>query len=151
MTSNVNPPPQVRIPEAFLKDRETFAYFKQINQILFQLWVKTGGSEDPLTEADEEQGLSVGHVSGRVASLDDRLTELEESNAGTELNAKIAAVNARIDELIDLLIEEIRKVQPDLVLENKKLNAQLDTLTQLKLLNARTEDAYETEIEEEDV
>jgi len=151
MTNNVNPPPQLRIPDAFAQNREQFGYFRQLNQILFQLWVKTGGSQDPLTEADEEQGLSVGQVSGRVSALDDRIAQLEESNVGTELNARIAGVNARIDELIDLLIEEIQKIQPDLELENKKLCLQVELLAELKLLNARTEEVYETDIEADDI
>lgn len=51
MSTPVNPPPQLRIPEAFQKDRETFGYIRQLNQILFQLWTKTGGTEDEVSNA----------------------------------------------------------------------------------------------------
>jgi len=53
--------------------------------------------------------------------------------------------------LIDLLIEEIQKIQPDLELENKKLCLQVELLAELKLLNARTEEVYETDIEADDI
>lgn len=53
MSTQVNPPPQLRIPEQFSKNRETFGYIKQLNQILFQLWVRTGGSDDTVSSSED--------------------------------------------------------------------------------------------------
>jgi hypothetical protein len=53
MTNPVNPPPQLRIPDALAKDREVFGFFRQINQILFQLWNRTGGEDDAIADAQE--------------------------------------------------------------------------------------------------
>lgn len=50
MTNNVNPPPRLEIPKQFLSDPVTVAYFRQVDTILFQLWRKTGGSEDPISD-----------------------------------------------------------------------------------------------------
>jgi hypothetical protein len=55
MTNQVNPPPQLRIPESLASDRDSFGYLRQVNQILFQLWVKTGGSDVLPVEFDDPQ------------------------------------------------------------------------------------------------
>lgn len=46
MSVNVNPPPQLRIPRAFIEDREVRAFFEAQRTILFQLWNRTGGEFD---------------------------------------------------------------------------------------------------------
>ena len=48
MANFVNPPPFLRIPPEFLKDRVTRAFFEQQNTVIFQLWEKLGGNDDPL-------------------------------------------------------------------------------------------------------
>lgn len=53
MSVDVNPPPQLRIPDSLTRDRETFGYFRQLNQISFQLWNRTGGSTDAIADAQE--------------------------------------------------------------------------------------------------
>ena len=50
MANKVNPPPTLRIPRAFIADPEVRAFIEQQNTIIFQLWNKTGGNNDPLTE-----------------------------------------------------------------------------------------------------
>ena len=47
MANPVNPPPQLRIPDRFLGDRQAVAFFDQQRVILFQLWQKLGGNSDP--------------------------------------------------------------------------------------------------------
>jgi len=42
----VNPPPLIRIPDQFFNDPETRFFFEQQQKILFQLWNRTGGSND---------------------------------------------------------------------------------------------------------
>lgn len=46
MAVDVNPPPQLRIPEAFRADPELRAWYEQQQVILFQLWNRTGGDND---------------------------------------------------------------------------------------------------------
>jgi len=58
MASLVNPPPQLRIPKAFLADREVRSFIEQQNTIIFQLWVKLGGNDDPISEIGNEGSTS---------------------------------------------------------------------------------------------
>lgn len=53
MAIDVNPPPQLRIPKAFLQDREVRAFIEQQNVILFQLWNRTGGVNDFISEVQD--------------------------------------------------------------------------------------------------
>jgi len=49
MSTSVNPPPQLRIPEKFFNDPETRSFFEQQRLILFQLWQRTGGAFDSVS------------------------------------------------------------------------------------------------------
>ena len=60
MSNPVNPPPQLRIPDAFQEDRQVFGYVKQLNQILFQLYTRTGGSEDLVDDSQEQVITALG-------------------------------------------------------------------------------------------
>ena len=50
MANFVNPPPFLKIPPEFLKDRVVRAFFEQQNTVIFQLWNKLGGNTDPVAE-----------------------------------------------------------------------------------------------------
>ena len=50
MANLVNPPPFLTIPPALFKDRATRAYLEQQNTIIFQLWNKLGGNDDPISD-----------------------------------------------------------------------------------------------------
>ena len=50
MANFVNPPPFLKIPPEFLKDRVTRAFFEQQNTVIFQLWNKLGGNTDPVAD-----------------------------------------------------------------------------------------------------
>ena len=50
MSHQVNPPPFLKIPPEFLKDRVTRAFIEQQNTIIFQLWEKLGGNTDPVAD-----------------------------------------------------------------------------------------------------
>ena len=52
MANKVNPPPFLRIPSAFLSDREVRAFVEQQNQIIFQLYQKLGGNTDPIADLE---------------------------------------------------------------------------------------------------
>jgi hypothetical protein len=46
MSISVNPPPQLRIPKIILQSKEWLEYEKQRDIILFQLYSRTGGNDD---------------------------------------------------------------------------------------------------------
>ena len=50
MANFVNPPPFLKIPPEFLNDRVTRAFFEQQNTVIFQLWNKLGGNNDPISD-----------------------------------------------------------------------------------------------------
>jgi len=49
MSVKVNPPPQLRIPDQFFNDQELRSFFERQRLILFQLWMRTGGSSDAVS------------------------------------------------------------------------------------------------------
>ena len=57
MAVTVNPPPQLKIPRAFLEDGETREYHRQLQTIIFQLYRKTGGTSDPISQIGND-GIS---------------------------------------------------------------------------------------------
>jgi len=53
MAIQVNPPPLLTIPRKFLEDPEVREFIKQQNTIIFQLWNRTGGNVDSISEGTE--------------------------------------------------------------------------------------------------
>ena len=58
MAVNVNPPPLLRTPKAFLVDGETREYISQLNTIIFQLYRRTGGVNDMIADIGNEGATS---------------------------------------------------------------------------------------------
>ena len=50
----VNPPPQPKLPKSFAKDREIRIWSEQIGRILLQLWTRTGGATDIISDAESD-------------------------------------------------------------------------------------------------
>lgn len=88
--------------------------------------------------------------SALIGRLTGRLDDLERSNNGDILNAKISRVSARVDALIDELIDEVKNLR-DKELEGKFLTLQNQIKSELELMNARIEEAFETDLTEEDL
>ena len=55
MSIKVNPPQQLKIPRAFVGDREALTFFDQMRTILTQLYDRTGGSIDSIVSTDVEE------------------------------------------------------------------------------------------------
>ena len=81
MTNPVNPPPFLRIPRAFLQDKEVRAFIEQQNIVLFQLYQKLGGNTDPI--ADLENSNSNG-FSSQVQWMQKQIDGLPEFTMDTE-------------------------------------------------------------------
>lgn len=96
MANPVNPPPQLRIPNQFLGDKEASSFFQQINVILFQLWQRSGGSKDLIS--DSEQALT--STSSRVSRNAARIYSLETAGDEPDVNnQKINRNSARVGSL----------------------------------------------------
>ena len=81
MANPVNPPPFLRIPKAFLQDKEIRAFVEQQNTVLFQLYQKLGGNTDPI--ADLENSNSNG-FSSQVQWMQQQIDGLPEFTMDTE-------------------------------------------------------------------
>lgn len=82
MANQVNPPPTLRVPKAFLKDPEIRAFVEQQNTILFQLWVKTGGNDDPISEIGNEGVTSFSPIVQQTIKRLDGLPEFTVDTSG---------------------------------------------------------------------
>jgi len=85
MGISVNPPPQLRIPETFRKDKVIRKFFEQQNRILFQLWNRTGGSNDAIEDSQQNITSSSSRVSrnaARINSLELKEFEIIKTTVG---------------------------------------------------------------------
>ena len=73
MSVKVNPPPALRIPEKFFNDPDTRAFFEQQKEILFQLWNRTGGSIDLVSQLEQ---VPVVNISSDTTLSSDQLGSL---------------------------------------------------------------------------
>jgi len=62
MAVNVNPPPLLRIPSVFLSDGETREYLSQLNTIIFQLYNRTGGVDDSISEIGNDVTTNISPI-----------------------------------------------------------------------------------------
>ena len=65
----VSPPPYIVLPKEFLDDPEKREYFQQQNFIIYQLWKRTGGSEDNIAALADSGPI----LSARLNTLEQRI------------------------------------------------------------------------------
>ena len=80
MANIVNPPPFLNIPPAFLKDPLIRAFIEQQNTIIFQLWQKLGGNNDPISSLEN---LSNNSFSSQLQQLQKEIDGLPEFTIDT--------------------------------------------------------------------
>lgn len=149
MADNKVDPFVIQWPRQWIADAEIAPTIKYLNRFLHDLWIRTGGGEDLIDEAVTGSVTESGAVARQRAILNqlaNRVQCLEERSAESATLSKLAAINRRIDELIETLIEEIRALKnPEF--ESKLLAYQSLIKNELELLNARAEEAWVTGIE----
>jgi len=107
MAVSVNPPPQRRIPKAFLKDKEVRKFFEQSLQFDFQIWNRTGGSTDIIEDTQQNVTASSSRQSrnaARINSLELKEFEIIKTTIGltSEPNQIIICKNpVQIDVILD--------------------------------------------------
>lgn len=70
---SVNPPPQLKIPDEFLKDDEIRSFFERQRTIIWQLWLRTGGSTDAIDDSEQSlisSGSRIARNSAKINSLE---------------------------------------------------------------------------------
>ena len=89
MATQVNPPPFLKLPSAFLKDREITAFITQLNTVIFQLYNRTGGVVDTISNSEQNITSSSSRVSRNAARINSlELKEFEIVNTLTDLTAE---------------------------------------------------------------
>ncbi len=164
MAVNINPPPQLKVPDVILKDSQWLAYERQRDIILFQLWKRTGGDVDlidgtAISISDAEtiaRALSVRpsqlfSLQSQIDGASDRIEANEIDLATRPRMSDLFKTNQRIDELIDELVEQLEKLVFGSEAQQQSACLQVELLKQMKLLNIRTEEAFNTKINEGDI
>lgn len=88
--------------------------------------------------------------SGILKRLTERVQALEESNDNDQLSSKINQLKRLVDQLIEDLIKTIEANNIN-DLMNKTLSMQNRINNELKLMNARIEEAFDTRINDRDI
>ena len=149
--ARVNPPDQ-DVPLSIREiSEDLFDYLSEARFFDYQMWQRSGGGNDAINNVENITSSTSGANVAKLFQLERRIDELEQSNKEAVFNSKIAKLNQRIDELLDELLAELKLQRPNVELEEKKASLLQATVKQLELLNARTEEAFETTIDEEEI
>lgn len=97
-----------RIPSAFLKDPEIRSYFEFTNQVIHDLWVRSGGGDDSLLEVESESSTTRSKVVALVADLGSQIDDLR-----AEISTVRSLMNAAIAELKDVTEESGGRAKRD--------------------------------------
>jgi hypothetical protein len=152
--SRVNPPPHVETPKEFLANKGTRSYFQQIEFMLFQLWKRTGGGDDLIeggVDDDIDNLANISALRSKLFKLEERVNCLEDSSNDSIMNQKIAALNQKVDELIDELIAELKLQRPDKELQKSVIENQKSMIERISLLAAILEEGFGTGITLNDI
>jgi len=134
--------------------RQAFRFFEDLTNITnttTEIIIEDVGEGAIINRALAVSSAQVFKLQSQINESNDRIEDNEIDLASRPRMSDIVKTNQRIDELIDELIAEIRAIAPNVELENKAVCLQIATLEQLKLLNLRTEEALETELDESDL
>jgi len=143
----------IQWPQKWMQDREIRPVIEYLNRFLHDLFIRTGGGDDLIeavaettaAEADTARLLSL------VRALEKRVKDLEESNDTDSLRSKIAKLNQKVNKLIAELLTAVQALAPDKEQESEKVVLLANIRDEIALLNARVEEAFETELDGEDI
>ena len=143
----------IQWPQKWMADDEIRPVIEYLNRFLHDLFVRTGGGDD-LIEAVAETTAAEADTSRLFATinkLERRVRDLEESTDTDELRAKVARLNQKVNKLINELLTAVKALAPDLEQEAEKVLLLGNLLDEMKLLNLRIEEAFETRLDGDDL
>ena len=143
----------IQWPQKWMQDNEIRPVIEYLNRFLHDLFIRTGGGDDLIeavvettaAEADTSRLLSL------VSKLEKRVRDLEESSDTDSLRSKIAKLNQKVNKLIKELLAAVKANAPDKEQESEKVVLLANIRDEITLLNARIEEAFETELDGEDI
>ena len=115
----VNPPPQIKLPEALAKDKATVTYFRHLDRMLLQLWRRTGGVDDYISESEdgEDNNNQVMYLTAQLNELRNQVIEIaNEHHPIIDLSAMLERLNIlenHITAVVDLsaIYERIKALE----------------------------------------
>lgn len=88
---SVNPPPQIKLPDALAKDKATVTYFRHLDRMLLQLWKRTGGGSDYIDDivSDVNPIMDLSAINNKIDDLSEGQSPLVD----------LSIINERLDDL----------------------------------------------------
>ena len=77
MAINVNPPPTMKIPKQWQNDPEISAYYKNFDRMMLQLWLRTGGANDSISDVEDAQDGALSRVHSRLGDIEKTINDLQ--------------------------------------------------------------------------
>ncbi len=141
------------IPSKFLNDPELRPFFEYLNRFLHDIFIRTGGGDDAIEGLEEVSAAESdsSRLFATIKRLERRVQDLEEASDTEELRSKLAKLNQKVTKLINELLEAVKDLAPDKEQESDKVVLLQNILHETQLLNARIEEAFETELTGDDV
>ena len=138
-------PPRRDLPIVEADGRPTLRFAQYLERV---------GRDITSTTIEETQIISnaseIAQQGALIKGLRDRIDDLESTNDQDILNSKIAWLAANMNTLINDLIEAVNALNSQAI-DQESLEKQEQSLAQLRLLNERVQEAFETSIEIEDI
>lgn len=141
----------IQWPAKWMADNEIRPVIEYLNRFLHDLFIRTGGGEDLIEDTNVGNSTNqsaAALASAKIGRLEKRIESLESRDDG--VNSKIARLNRIVEALLNELLTEVKNLR-DVELENKALCVQQGIKKELELLNARTEEAFDTGIDKDDL
>ena len=141
------------IPRKFLNDPELRPFFEYLNRHLHDMFIRSGGGDDAIENLGEVSAAEAGtsRLFATIKRLERRVQDLEEASDTEELRSKLAKLNQKVTKLITELLAAVKDLAPDKEQESDKVVLLENILHEARLLNARYEEACETEIDGDDI
>lgn len=119
MAVQVNPPPLLKIPRAFINDPEVRTFIEQQNVIIFQLWNRTGGATDiPGDNAEdianntlaiianaEQIAINVDDIADNAALIEENKQAINEIPVFSGFMAQLQFIQRQVDGLPEFTID----------------------------------------------
>ena len=133
-----------------VEGRPTLRFIEYLELLSSTVSIITNETVNVISTAPE-----VSSQSSLISRLDERLNDLESINDGDINNVRITALSAKVNRLIDELTDFIKgdlSTAINLIasIDSKLLREQGATTSELELLNARFEEAFDTGLDGRD-
>ena len=125
--------------------RPTLRFAKYLESLSSTIEIVTSETLEIVSPASE---LSI--EKALISKLSERLDDIDATNDSDILNSRVAAISAKVNRLIEELIEAVKGLDTTLI-DKQSLLATEAVAQELLVLNARFEETFPTGIEGRDV